>query len=242
MSLSKIGIVIIVMSLVAGGVGVLGYFSYSWINPGKTTTSMTITIDSNFGLALKNGTNLSPLNSTFNCSYIAVAATYFSWNVYNAIDAFFNANKTAVLGPNNILAQTGVSWFQIGVNEGIFANNFSIFSETPSPTTRLEGQSNTFNFGNYVVCIPVIMVGTYRNSTTYKTGGFTFKSITAFLNGMDSDSLNYTTWKSATFLKGQDSMVVKEWKYDVNKIQNSTLDVVFNGAEMDLVWGSLIIV
>lgn len=211
------GIITVILLLGLLGGALIGYAVYPWFNP-STDTRVRITIDSNFGV-IEGGV----LNKTCNCSKMELEAYSFSWNVYDAITAFFAdpSNLTKMLGMNNITTETGVDNYVMGDAYYYMGNGSTMFS-WPNSTVKMEGMSNTFSIG-HAAAEPVIMVGSFINGT-YENDDFMPNSTLVMDDALYNGNLTASVWNAAWMLKGFSSITIVSWNYD-----EYTLNVIVDG-------------
>jgi hypothetical protein len=190
------------------GAGFAGYLVYPLLNPCHRNTTLYITIDADFGLSFDGGA----INSTFNCSEVGADSMLFSQNVFDAISAFFEDNRTKFLGENNVTTETGLSTCTAGYSDLMFVANTTIYGY-PDNLTKYDGASTKFTFGDMVVMFSGVYVGVwYNGSENYED--FTFEEIDTFSTDFFNGVLNRTTWLAAKpyMWRGVDSIEILDWQ------------------------------
>jgi hypothetical protein len=202
-----------IISILASGIigGLLG----AYLAP-NTDTRVKITIDPGFGV-IYGGV----LNASCNCSRMELEAFSFSWSVYNAITAFFAANKTKMLGMNNITSETGLEDYIMG-NAYYYMGNSSIIYWWPTNTTKMEGMSNTFSLG-HVAAEPEIEIGSFINGS-YESDYFMPNATVTMDDALYDGNLTASVWNAAWMLKSFNSVIITSWNYD-----QYTLNVIVDG-------------
>jgi hypothetical protein len=216
----------IIVGLLAAGV--VGYVLHMFTAPPCNDTTIYITIDDKFGLSW-NGTGF---NSTYNCSIFGIDGILTSWNVFTAINAFFAANKTKMLGENNITSETGAEWVINGFDDLGYAENADMFG-TPSAITRCEGRTAKFTVGEMVTMFPVAWVGVYYNGSVHY-GDFTYAAVDTFAIDLAAGNLTRAVWNNATqyMWRSVDHVIIYDWQkvYSPNQLLTS-----FNGVNTTMI-------
>lgn len=227
---------IIIGFATAGGGTVLGMAISGWISP--KTTSLDVLVDPSFGVSIWHGdTEHEVFTSRYNCSMIGMMAMKIDWEDYNDIYAYLKADVAHFLDDTNGGTISGNPWHTFGWNMETISEKFMDFMGTPDEEARFDGNKHNFDLGYYVVVVPVIVISTYVGG--YHSFGFTFQSILDFMDAISGPGVFFDTFSTTDFLKGHNTMVITELKFDEINHDESLLSVVFNGVEMDLPWTNM---
>jgi hypothetical protein len=208
--------------------GVIGYYLHTFTT---CNTTINMTIDPGFGLSWNGGA----INATYNCSACSVGGIMFSHNYFDAINNYFAANKTKMLGDNNITSETGITWVTSGIVDMGYSENASLYSN-PSNITRCEGRMIPFTFGCMVVVYSLVNVAVYYNGTTHY-GMFTFRAIDTFATDFAAGNLTRTVWNNATqyMWRSVDSITIYDWQKMSTGAYSSLLYMNYNSVNTTMI-------
>jgi len=221
-----------------GGLAI-GYAVNAGVTPGRTT--LNVTVSANFGITIMNGTTtVATFNSSYNCSAIDMYSFKVGMNDYNAVMDYLRAHPSEHVNITNLVDIAsdgfhGLAMTEELVTEGFFDLGMDYITENSS----FDGSTYTFDFGNYVVMMPSIVIFTYIGESDEEVP-FTFESIDDFMHLMVSPTgANLLDFENAGFLIGTNTLLINELMYDIEDDDLSTLSVIFNGVAMDLVTGGI---
>jgi hypothetical protein len=221
-----------------GGLAI-GYAVNAGVAPGRTT--LDVTVSANFGIKFMNGTStVATFNSSYNCSALAMFSMKAGMSDYNTLLDYLRAHPSEHVNGTDIIDVFNCGFHGVALTEELVSEGFfDLGGNSITENSSFDGLSYTFDFGNYVVMIPSIVIFTYINGSD-ETFGFTFESIIDFMELMDDpNGANLLDFENAGFLIGANTLRINELVYDIEDEDLSSISVVFNGVEMDLVTGGI---
>nr|MDO8114444.1 hypothetical protein [Candidatus Sigynarchaeota archaeon] len=188
--------------------GVIGYLLHTFTAPGNNNTTVHVTVDDDFGLSFDGGV----VNKTYNLTSFGVYSYTMSRNMFNAINAFFNANTTKFLDMNNITAETGIPYVVLGFTDYFYSADADYFY-TADENTCVEGKTGHFTFGDNALLFWEVWIEVWYNGTTHYES-FSAPEIVALDDCLYHGNLSRAVWLDALpfIFRSVNSLTIADWQ------------------------------